>query len=66
MVVEALQDRLKILEEEILRLAKLASQSPDKIQQDSYWQLARDLQREARNLRFEISRLSEPAAADRA
>ncbi|MGA7401170.1 MAG: hypothetical protein WCC99_12545 [Candidatus Sulfotelmatobacter sp.] len=65
MVVEALQDRLKVLEDEILRLTKLASQSSDKIQQDAYWQLAQDLQREARKLRSEISRLSETAAADR-
>jgi hypothetical protein len=59
MVVGALQDRLKILEDEILRLAKLASQSSDQIQQDNYWQLAQDLQREARELRSEISRISE-------
>ncbi len=65
MVVEALQDRLKVLEEEILRLTELASRSFDKIQQDTYWQLAQDLQREARKLRCEISRLSETTAADR-
>lgn len=66
-VVEALQDRLKVLEDEILRLAKMASasESPDQSQQDNYWHLAQDLQREARDLRTEIEKLSEPANAAR-
>jgi hypothetical protein len=60
-LIEALQDRLKVLEDEILRLINLASQSSDRSQQDNYWLLARDLQREARNLRVQIKQLSESA-----
>jgi hypothetical protein len=56
MFTEALEERLKVLEDEILRLAKLASESSDKSQQDNYWLLARDLQREARDLRAQIKR----------
>ncbi|MGA7909417.1 MAG: hypothetical protein WCA16_18565 [Candidatus Sulfotelmatobacter sp.] len=65
MVVEALQARLKVLEEEILRLTKLASQSPDAEQQDNHWRLAQDLQREARELRAEIRRRSGSTDPDR-
>jgi len=59
MFIEALQDRLRALDDEILRLTKLASESSDKSQQDNYWLLARDLQREARGLRSEIRRIAE-------
>jgi len=62
-VVEALQARLKVLEDEILRLTKLASQANDTVQQDNYWGLAQELQREARALRLEIRSMSE--AVDR-
>jgi hypothetical protein len=65
MFAEALRARLKVLEDEILRLTKLASEAPDKVHQDNYWCLARDMQREARELRSEIARMSEPAAAHR-
>lgn len=58
MVVEALQTRLKVLEDEILRLAKAGSQETEKAQQDNLWHLAQDLQREARDLRAEIDRAS--------
>ena len=61
MFIEALQDRLRALDDEILRLTKLASESSDKSQQDNYWLLARDLQREARGLRSEIRRIAESA-----
>jgi predicted DCC family thiol-disulfide oxidoreductase YuxK len=57
MVVEALQTRLQVLEEEILRLAKAGSQEPEKAQQDNLLNLAHDLQREARELRTEITRV---------
>ena len=48
MLPEALQDRLKVLEDELLRIAKLAAESSENVQQDNYWRLAQDLQREAR------------------
>lgn len=56
MILEALQDRLKILEDEILHLTDLASRTSDHEQQDAYNHLAEDLQREARALRREIKR----------
>ncbi len=64
MDLEALQDRLKVLEDEILRLTKLASQSPSVTDQDNYLRLAQDLQREARELRSEVRRISQSAATD--
>ncbi|MFZ0291581.1 MAG: hypothetical protein WB616_22935 [Candidatus Sulfotelmatobacter sp.] len=60
MLVEALQARLKVLEDEILRLTKQASQAPEKIQQDNYWRMAQDLQREARELRVQIRKCQDP------
>lgn len=65
MFAEALQARLKVLEDEILRLTNLASQSSDSGDQDNYLRLAQDLQREARELRSEITRTPEPTAVDR-
>jgi hypothetical protein len=59
-LVEALQSRLKVLEDETLRLTKLASGAVDKAEQDSYWCFAQDLQREARDLRSQIRKISEP------
>jgi hypothetical protein len=53
--------RLKVLEEEILRLSKLAAESSDQLRQDQYWNLARDLQREARALRAGAHTTSEAA-----
>ncbi len=58
MLPEALQDRLKVLEDELLRIAKLAAESSENVQQDNYWRLAQDLQREARELRAEIKKMS--------
>ncbi|MGA9392482.1 MAG: hypothetical protein WBV69_18795 [Candidatus Sulfotelmatobacter sp.] len=58
MLVEALQARLKILEDEILRLTRLASQTPEKDQQENHWLMAQDLQREARELRAQIDKIS--------
>jgi hypothetical protein len=61
--VEALEARLKVLEDEILRLTKLASQTQDQRQQDKYLRLAQDLQREARSVRAEIEKIAlEPAS----
>jgi hypothetical protein len=53
-VVEALQERLKTLEDEIVRLTKLAAPERDAVQQDNYLRLAEDLPCEARELRREI------------
>lgn len=66
MVPEALKARLKILEDEILRLSKLASESSDRIEQDKYWSLALDLQREARSLRTAAKSTSETEESPRA
>lgn len=63
MLAVALQARLRVLEDEILRLTKLASQAPDRLDQDNYWRLAQDLQREARELRAEIRKMSSTAEA---
>lgn len=61
MLVEALQSRLQVLEDEILRLTNLASQTPEKDQQENHWLMAKDLQREARALREQIRKNSESA-----
>jgi hypothetical protein len=58
MLVEALQSRLKTLDDEILRLTNLASQTSAKDQQENHWLMAKDLQREARQLRAEIARIA--------
>ncbi|MGB7600244.1 MAG: hypothetical protein WBM24_08065 [Candidatus Sulfotelmatobacter sp.] len=55
MLVEALQSRLKVLEDEILRLSNLASQTSEKDQQENHWLMAKDLQREAQHLRAQIT-----------
>jgi hypothetical protein len=66
MNLEAFQDRLKALEEvlekEILRVTNLAAESPDPRQQDNYYRLAQDLQREARDLRRRIAEMSDSTA----
>ncbi|MFZ0419993.1 MAG: hypothetical protein WAM04_17970 [Candidatus Sulfotelmatobacter sp.] len=63
MLTEALESRLKFLEDEILRLTNLASQTPEtkKDQQENHWLMAKDLQREARALREQIKKNSESA-----
>jgi hypothetical protein len=63
MFVEALQSRLKIIEDEILRLTNLASQT-EKILQENYWLLAKDLQREAQGVRVQIAKLSRSTSHD--
>jgi hypothetical protein len=60
MLTEALESRLKLLEEEIQRLTNLASQTPEKDQQENHWLMAKDLQREAQELRAQIRRSSQP------
>ena len=57
MLVEALQSRLKVLEDEILRLTNLASQTSEKDQQENHWLMAKDLQREAQQLRAQIAQI---------
>jgi len=66
MFSEALTSRLQVLEEEILRLTRLAAQLSDGDEQDKYFRLAQDVQREARQLRKELRKLSaeQPAAVD--
>lgn len=59
MLVEALRARLKVLEDEILRLTELAAQANETAEQDGYWQHALDLQREAREVRWQIRKESE-------
>jgi hypothetical protein len=61
---EAFQARLKVVDDEILRLTVLGSGTPNKRQPDYYWDLAHDLQREARELRSEIKRISPCKAAE--
>ena len=46
-VRRALQARLTIVEDEILRLAKLASETDDRNLQQKYLDLAQDLQKDA-------------------
>ncbi len=58
MFTEALESRLKILEDEILRLTNLASQTPEKDEQANHWLVAKDLQREANALRAQIKKSS--------
>lgn len=53
-VVPALEARLQSLEDEILRLAKLASGTDDRKVQQKYLDLAQDLQRDARETRREL------------
>lgn len=65
MIAEALESRLRVLEEEILHLAQVASQSPDPVQQDNYLRLAQDLQHEARELRLQIRKVWEATDAPR-
>jgi hypothetical protein len=65
MLIEALQARLEALEEEILRLTRLASEANDQTQQENYWRLAQDLQLEARELRLEMRKMSQPPAGNR-
>jgi predicted DCC family thiol-disulfide oxidoreductase YuxK len=64
MVVEALQTRLQVIEDEILRLAKAGSQESEKAQQDNFWHLAHDLQREAHELRAKITRADSNRASE--
>ena len=64
MVVEALQARLKFVEDEILRFTKLAAQANETVEQDNYWRVAQDLQREARELRSQIAKTPEFSAPD--
>lgn len=64
MLLEALPARLKVLEDEILRLTKLAAEANETVEQDNYWRLAQDLQREARELRSQIAKTAESPTPD--
>jgi hypothetical protein len=55
-VLAALQARLEVLEKEIDRLSRLASEADDVTRQQQYWDLAQDLQRDARKIRDELRR----------
>ena len=60
--IAAMQARLGVIESEIVRLTNLASRTEDQDQQEKYWALAQDLQREAREVRAEIySRVPHPS-----
>jgi hypothetical protein len=60
MFQEALESRLKAIEEEITRLLKLSAEISDPDAQDNHLRLAQDLQREARDLRAEIRKQAQP------
>jgi hypothetical protein len=51
----ALQARLATVEDEILRLVKVASETDDPKLQQTYLDLAQDLQRDARETRNQVS-----------
>jgi hypothetical protein len=57
---EGLESRLRIIEQEIMRLVRLSAEVSEPDQQDNYLRLAQDLQREARELRTEIKKQTEP------
>ena len=54
-VIAALQARLEAIERELLRVANLACRTEGRDQQDKYWELAKQLQRDAREIRAEIT-----------
>ena len=58
MLVEALQSRLRVLDDEILRLTNLASKTAEKDQQENHWLMAKDLQCEAQQLRAQIAKIA--------
>jgi len=53
-IVRALEDCLRDVESEIDRLTRQAASTFRQKQQDQSWELARELQREARSIRKEI------------
>jgi len=65
MLTEALQSRLRVLEDETLRLTRLASQETETTRQNDLLRLAQDLNREARELRSQTRKMSESEASDR-
>ena len=65
MLVETLQTRLKVLEDEIQRLTDLASKTSEKDQQENHWLMAQDLQRQARDLPSQIMKTSTSTHPDR-
>lgn len=59
MFQEALESRSRAIEEEITRLLKLSAEANEPREQDNYLRLAQDLQREVRELRAEIKKLTQ-------
>jgi hypothetical protein len=59
-VAEALQARVQELEEEIDRLTRLAASAKEFEVRKRYWELAGDMQREARKLHNEFQKLVMP------
>lgn len=60
MFQDALESRLRAIEEEISRLLKLSAEVSEPDRQDDYLRLAQDLQREAREVRAEIKKQPKP------
>lgn len=62
MFQEVLESRLRAIEEEITRLLNLCAEVSEPDQQDNYLRLAQDLQREARELRAQIKKETQPTS----
>ena len=56
-IAAALQARLETIEHEIDRLTRLAAAEEDADRTQKYWELARDVQSEARKLRNEFAKI---------
>jgi len=54
-ILAALENRLRDLEQEIGRLTSQAAVASQRSEQERYWSLAQELQRQARAVRREIS-----------
>jgi hypothetical protein len=63
MFQEALESRLRAIEDEITRLLRLSAEVGETEQQDNYLRLAQDLQREARELRSQIKKETQPKSS---
>jgi ferritin len=56
-VAGAIEERLKAIEEELRRLTELASEEKDAERRQQYWDLARDVQAEARKVRMILAQM---------
>jgi hypothetical protein len=61
-IEQAIQARLDTIEQEIDCLSRMAASAKDIALQRQYWELAGDMQAEARKLRDELNRISSQAA----